>query len=76
MSGSHSVSEYLKTDKNFKLCFGFPAMLHTLSKALEKNQLSKINLKEIVNNNQLFDEMELYCHNYIRKAKQKHEKGN
>jgi hypothetical protein len=45
-------------------------MLHTLVKALEVNRLSKINLKEIVKNNELFDEMELYCHAYIRKAKQ------
>jgi hypothetical protein len=52
------------------LCFGFPSMLHTMATALETTKLGQINMKALVNNSLLMDDMENYLHSYIRKARQ------
>jgi len=44
-------------------------MLHNLATALETNKLGQINMKTLVNNSLLIDEMENYLHSYIRNAR-------
>ena len=44
-------------------------MLHTLATALETSLLGQINMKTLISNNLLMDEMENYLHSYIRKAR-------